>query len=225
MANKRLGVVVVGQSPRPDVVAQMRPFVGDDVEIDLRGALDGLTRAQVAELWPTEGPDALFTRLPPNGENVKLSRHAVEARAKKLIERLVAEGTTVTMMCCTGQFPALDASGVVVLPSAILTGLVSALLPKGRLGVLSPLPEQVEVSGRKWRRPGLVVVGEALVPGAADAAIDEAARRIDAEAPDLVVMDCMSYDQAMKDRVRRTVRAPVILAVAAAARVAGELLA
>jgi hypothetical protein len=39
-----------------------------------------------------------------------------------------------------------------------------------------------------------------------------------------VVMDCMSYDQAMKDRVRQIVRAPVILAIAAAARIAAELL-
>jgi protein AroM len=112
-----------------------------------------------------------------------------------------------------------------VLPSAILSGLVNGLLAKGRLGVLVPLPEQAEELSRKWRRPGLEVVAEPLVPGAADAAIDAAARRIDAQQPDLVVMDCMSYDQAMKDRVRRTVRAPVILAVAAAARVAGELLA
>jgi len=225
MANKRLGVVVIGQSPRPDVVAEMRPFVGGDVEIDLRGALDGLTRAQVAELWPTEGPDTLFTRLPPNGENVKLSKHAVEARAKQVIERFVGAGTTVTMLCCTGKFPTLGGSGVVVLPSAVLSGLVNGLLAKGRLGVLVPLPEQAAELSRKWLRPGLEVVAEPLLPGAADAAIDAAARRIDAQAPDLVVMDCMSYDQAMKNRVRRSVRAPVILAVAAAARVAGELLA
>lgn len=222
MEKKRLGVVVVGQSPRPDVVAQMRPFVGDDVEIDLRGSLDGLSRAEVAALWPTEGADTLFTRLPPNQENIKLSKHAVEARAKQVIERLVSEGTTVTMMCCTGKFPALDGSGVVLLPSAVLSGLVAGLLPKGRLGVLMPLPEQA--SSAKWQRPGLEVVTEPLVPGAADALIDEAARRIDAHAPDLIVMDCMSYDQAMKARLRRNVRAHVILAVAAAASVAGELL-
>jgi protein AroM len=225
MANKRLGVVVIGQSPRPDVVAQMRPFVGADVDINLRGALDGLTRAEVAELRPTAGSDTLFTRLPPNGENIKLGKHAIEARAKQVIERLVGEGTTVTMLCCTGNFPTLTRTGVVVLPSAVLSGLVHGLLSRGRLGVFVPLPEQAEELSRKWRRHGLEVLTEPLLPGAPAAAIDAAARRLNARQPDLVVMDCMSYDQAMKDRVRRTVRAPVILAVAAAARVAGELLA
>jgi protein AroM len=43
--------------------------------------------------------------------------------------------------------------------------------------------------------------------------------------PDLVVMDCMSYTQAMKDRVRQTLRMPVILGITSAARVVGELLA
>jgi protein AroM len=221
---KRLGVVVVGQSPRPEIIAQMRPLLGDEVQIDLRGALDGLSRTAVAALAPTCGADTLFTRLPPAGENIKLSKHAVEGRAKAVIGRMAADGTAITMLCCTGEFPMLT-TGSAVLPSAILSGLVDGLLPRGRLGIFIPLPEQAETLSAKWRRPGLEVVAEPLTPGSDAPVIDAAARRLAARAPDLAVMDCMSYDSAMKDRVRQTVHAPVILAIAAAARIAAELLA
>jgi len=223
MATKRLGVVVVGQSPRPEIIAQIRPFLDDDIAIDLRGALDGLSRAEVAALAPAAGADTLFTRLPPGQENVKLSKRAVEARARTAIERMVAEGTTITMLCCTGEFPTLT-TGAVVLPSAVLGGLVNGLLPRGRLGIFIPLPEQAETLASKWRRPGLEVFTEPLTPGSDVLAIDAAARRLAARAPDLAVLDCMSYDQPAKDRVRETLRCPVVLAIAAAARIAGELL-
>jgi protein AroM len=224
MATKRLGVVVVGQSPRPEIIAQMRPFLGDEVQIDLRGALDGLSRAEVAALAPSSGDDTLFTRLPPGQENIKLSKRAVEARAKTVFERIAADDATITMLCCTGEFPTLNSASV-VLPSAILSGLVSGLLPRGRLGIFIPLPEQAETLRAKWRRPALKVFAEPLTPGSDAPAIDAAAHRLAARVPDLVVMDCMSYDQQIKDRVRQTVRVPVILAIAAAARIAAELLA
>ena len=219
---RRLGVVVVGQSPRPEIVAQIRPYLGDAVEIDLHGALDGLGRTEVAALAPGTGADTLFTRL-PGGENVKLSKDAVEARAGAVIERMAEQGTTAMMLCCTGEFPGLT-TGRLVLPSAVLCGIVAGLLPRGRLGILIPLPEQAETLCAKWRRPGLEIVAEPLTPGSAAPAIDAAAHRLAAHAPDLIVMDCMSYDQATKDRLRQTLRTPVILAIAAAARIAAELL-
>src|SRR5262249_51541398 len=116
MTRRRLGVVVVGQSPRPEIVAQIAPFVGAAVDIDLHGALDGLSRTEVATLAPADGADTLFTRL-PDGENVKLSKRAVEARAGAVIERMAADGVAATMLCCTGEFPTLR-TGSVVLPSA-----------------------------------------------------------------------------------------------------------
>jgi protein AroM len=43
--------------------------------------------------------------------------------------------------------------------------------------------------------------------------------------PDLVVMDCMGYTSTNKARVRQAYKGPVILAIAAAARVIEELMA
>jgi len=223
-ASKTLGVVVVGQSPRPDIVAQLRAVVGADIAIDLRGALDGLNRDQIGGIKPADGYDALFTRL-PGGEAVKISKHAVERRALGVVDALAAQGVTATMMCCTGDFPLLEGQRGVVLPSNVLAGIVHALLPRGRLGLFVPIPDQVGTLDQKWRRPGIEIVSLPMTPGCPDAEIDSAAEKMQALAPDLVVLDCMSYTQAMKDRVRQRLRVPVILGISAAARVVSELVA
>jgi protein AroM len=224
MAKQRLGVIVIGQSPRRDCEAILQGVLGPDVEIDLRGALDGLSRQEVGRITPRDGADTLFTRL-PDGEAVTISKQVVTERAQDQLDRFAREGTDVTLMFCTGAFQGLASRGPVVFPSAVLAGLAQGLLPQGRLGLLVPLPEQAPHLAKKWQRPGVEVVAEALVPGSNDAAVDATAARLAAGKPDLVVMDCMSYSQATKERVRRVTGARAVLAVTATARTIQELLA
>jgi protein AroM len=223
-AAKTLGVVVVGQSPRPDIVAQLRAVIPSDIGIAVRGSLDGMGRDDIAKLKPANGYDALFTRL-PGGEAVKISKQAVERRALGAVDAFAAEGVTATMMCCTGDFPLLEAQPGVVLPSAVLAGIVHGLLPRGRLGLFVPIPDQVGTLDQKWRREGIEIVSVPMTPGCTDEEIEGAVEQMQALSPDLVVLDCMSYTQAMKDRVRQGLRAPVILGISAAARVVSELVA
>jgi protein AroM len=234
----RMGVVVIGQSPRPSVAAEIAAQ-SPGIAVELVGALDGMTRAEIDAIPPTDGSDALFTLL-PNGDAVIISKHVVEERAAAKIATFVEKGVAVTMLACTGKFPGLgDAppgrpvaqdrhratEPLVILPSNILSAVVEAVLPRGRLGVFSPLPEQTALIANKWERPGIEVVGVTLRPGSGPEAVDSAAAAMAQHAPDLVVMDCMGYRGADKARVRQLVACPVILAIAAAARVAAELIA
>ena len=224
MQQQRMGVVVIGQSPRPSVTHGIAAVLSPGLEIDLRGALDGMTRDEIDAIPPVDGYDTLFTLL-PNGDGVTISKKAVEARAAIQIENFAREGVKVAMLACTGKFPNLAPDGLVILPSAVLHNMVEAVLPKGRLGVFSPLPEQTALIARKWERPNVEVVGVTMRPGSDAEAVDEAARKMSAQSPDLVVMDCMGYTSANKARVRQAFGGPVILAIAAAARVVEELIA
>ena len=224
MPQQRMGVVVIGQSPRPSVVNEIAAVLSPGLQIDLRGALDGMTRAEIDAIPPSDGQDALFTLL-PNGDSVTISKKAVEARAAIQIEKFAREGVKVAMLACTGKFPNLAPEGLVILPSAVLHNVVAAVLPKGRLGIFSPLPEQTALIARKWERVHVEVVGVTMRPGSDAEAVDEAARKMSALSPDLVVMDCMSYTSADKKRVRLSYEGPVILAIAAAARIVEELVA
>jgi protein AroM len=224
MQQQRMGVVVIGQSPRPSVVNEIAAILSPGLTIELRGALDGMTRAEIDAIAPCGGHDALFTLL-PNGDGVTLSKKAVEARAAIQIEKFASEGVKVAMLACTGKFPNLAPEGLVILPSAVLHNMVEAVLPKGRLGVFSPLPEQTALIAGKWQRENVEIVGVTMRPGSDDAAVDEAAAKMSALSPDLVVMDCMGYTSANKARVRLAYGGPVILAIAATARVVEELVA
>jgi protein AroM len=222
-AQPRLGVVVIGQSPRPDVEAELRLVLGSAQEIELVGALDRLSRAEIDRLTPDGSDDTLFTKL-PSGEGVVISKQAVTRGAQAALDRFAAQGTDITLMCCTGAFTGLVSRGPVVFPSAVLTSLAGALLPHGRLGIFTPLPAQTEQTRRKWAERSRQVEIEPLLPIHRPAELTAAAERMAARRPDLVIMDCMSYTTEMKRAVRAITGARVLLGLSCAARAVQELL-
>ncbi len=220
----RLGVLVIGQAPRPDIEAELSAVLGPAVPITLVGALDGLSRAEIDRLRPTADADALFTNL-PDGAGVVISKAAVTRHAQARLDALAASGIDVTLMNCTGVFTGLAPRGHLVFPSAVLTGLVGGLLPRGRLAILAPLAEQAGAMKDKWGQGQWEVEVVPLRPRAAPPAVEAAARAVAGAHPDLVVLDCMGYDRATKQRVRELTGVRCVLAISAAARALGELLA
>lgn len=217
----RVGALVVGQSPRPEVEAELRRVLGPGVTLDLRGALDGLSRGEIDRLGPSGEGDALFTRL-PSGESVRLSKVAVTRHGAARLAELESAGCGVVIVLCTGGFPAWEARFRVLFPSRILPALVRAAVPAGHLAVLAPLPEQVEGTRRRWTTPDHRVTALALSPDADDSETARTAARVPDEA-DMVVLDCISYLATTRRSLAARTGKPVILAVSAAARVALEL--
>jgi protein AroM len=218
-----LGIAVIGQAPRADIAALFAATLPPGTRIALRGCLDGLSDAEVAELAPQSGADTLYTRL--RGErDVKISKAAVIERAPATLDRLRVDGADALLFACTGAFPPMRGDAGVVFPSRVLAGLAAGLLPQGRLGLLVPAPEQIEKLSQKWRREGLEVDAEALLPSAGGTEAEAAAARLADRRPDLVVMDCMSYTTATKTAVKRVVGVPTLLGVTATAAVLQELL-
>jgi len=224
MSAGTLAAIVVGQAPRHDVEALLQAAVGPAARIRLVGCMDGMSRAEMEAEPSVDEADTLFTRL-PDGTGATLSKRAVTGRAQMLIDRFADEGVRATLMCCTGAFPGLRPRGVVVFPSAVLSGLANGLLPSGRLGLLVPLPAQVRGLAGKWVRPGLEVAAEPLLPLAGEAEAQAAADRLARRRPDLVVMDCISYTPAQRDAVRRRLDCPVLLAISTTAAVLREMFA
>ncbi len=224
MKKDTLGVVLIGQSPRPDIVNQLRAVLGAEFKIEVRGALDGLPRAEIDTLVPNGSDDTLFTRL-PGGEEVIISKKEVTKRTQSHIDRLADGGIDVILMFCTGAFKGLTPRGHMVFPSAVLTHAVEALLPRGRLGIFTPLPTQVEQTKSKWIQGEWEVFVEPLLPVETSPELTPAAERMAGHKPDLIVMDCMGYTPLMKRRVHEITGARVVLAVSTAARMVQELMA
>ena len=220
---RMLGIVTIGQAPRDDIAALFAAQAPAGTEVVLRGALDGLSDAEVDTLKPESGGDTLYTRL-RGGRDVKISKKAVIARSPAALDRLRADGCDVLVYACTGEFPPMPGDENVLFPSRVLNGLAGGLLPRGRLGLLIPLAEQGEKLAAKWARPGLEVVAEALAPSAGADEARAAAGRLAAQKPDLVAMDCMSYTPTTKEWVKGPLGVPTLLAITATGRVLREMM-
>jgi protein AroM len=215
-------VLTIGQAPRPDLVAELGDVltsygIGPDA-IEVQGALDGLTLDQIRELVPLDDADALHVQL-PSGHHLSASKRAITERLSPLVEQA---GARLTIVACTGRFVGLPRRPNVLFPSVVLDGLVDAVLPAGhRLGVLVPIPEQIELFTEARGRPDRPATVVSVQPGTDPTA---AARELREADVDLVVLDCFGYDRQLLTTVREVTGRPVLSAVRATAALAAELL-
>ncbi len=210
-------VVTIGQSPREDIQTELRQILGER-PIEVRGALDGLSNDEVAELAPRRAADTFHTRL-SDGTEVMVSKEAVTGRLTEILEQ---SDSRPVLVACTGQFEGLPNYPNALFPSAILGRIVEAVAPaRSTLGVLVPLAEQVESLTQQWQRPDREVVVAAVKPGEDPG---QAATTLSDAGVDLVVLDCFGYEAALLNSVREITGVPVLSAVRCTAHVASEML-
>jgi protein AroM len=218
-----VGLVTIGQSPRVDVVPDMETILGPGVTVRERGALDGLDRAEIAALAPRPGDELLITRL-TDGTPVFVAKRHVVARVQAAIADLERSAVTMTALLCTGAFPALEASRLLVLPHQVLLGVLRALRWPGRLGIVTPSVQHVPQTEARWRADGFDPIVVPLSPYEEESPA-EVARTADAlrtASTGLVALDCMGFRRKTRDEIQRLTGAPVLLANLLVARVIAE---
>jgi len=219
---KRLGLVTIGQTPRIDLLPDIKMILGNGVEIVERGALDGLTLDQVKELYPTKDDEVLVTRM-ADGTEVKVAERHIFPRLKKLINNLEQDGINVILIACTGEFPYINSSSILVYPQKVLHHVVSSIAEELALGVLIPDELQIESAKKRWSGATKKVFVEPGSPYEGLERVVKAAQKLVHNA-DLVVMDCIGYTLAMKEAVAKSINRPVILARSVIAKITAEIL-
>ncbi len=222
-----IGVLTIGQSPRPDGLSQdIQAVLGPSMRVVERGALDGLAESEIRALAPQAGDYQLITLL-RDGRSVHLSKRVILQRLQTQIGELEEhEGVDATLLMCTGQFPVFGHQKPLLLPQAALYGAVTGIAAGGRIGALIPLETQREQARRTWRDLGVADVEVVAAspygedPAATVAAASAAAREAGAQA---LFMDCFGYDLAMKAAARQAFGGPVVLARSLAARLLMEM--
>jgi len=216
----KLGVITIGQSPRNDVVGEIREILGH-VKIVERGCLDELTNEQIESLKPAEREPFLVTVL-RDGSSVQVSKEKTVQLLKKGIKELEKEGVTSIVLLCTGDFLDLESKKRLIQLGKLIGGLVEGMLaPEEKLGVIVPCSGQIGQTKKKWSHLDPVV--EAASPYEDSGKILEVAERLRVENVDLTVLDCIGYTRQMKQTVREITEKPVILARSLLARVLREL--
>ena len=216
----KIGMITVGQSPRNDVIAEIREILGQ-VEIVERGCLDELTNEQIGSLKPEEREPFLVTVL-RDGSSVQVSKEKTVQLLQQRIKELENEDVISIVLLCTGDFSNLESKKLLIAPRKLIRGLVEAVLTtEEKLGVIVPCCEQIDQIQKKWSHLNPVV--EVASPYDNSARIQEAAKKLRAQNVDLTVLDCIGYSMQMKQTVKEITGKPVILARTLLAGVLREL--
>lgn len=215
-----LGLVTIGQSPRPDIRGTYQAVLGDAVRIVEAGALDGLSVDEIAALAPADDDVPLVTLA--HGGEVRIGKRAITPLLQRAIDTVVAHGADVVAVLCTGHFAGLSAPVPLIEPDRVLDGFCRAIQPTGRLGVVMPDAGQAGMMRRKW--PGYdltLATASPYQPPTAWDAIIAAFRRSGVQA---IVLDCMGFGPREKAYFAAATGVPVLCAQSATAHLIRELI-
>lgn len=67
---KRVGFITIGQAPRNDIMKELYPLLGHEIEIIEKGALDEISINEIKDLKPEKDDFPLITRLRDGSSNV-----------------------------------------------------------------------------------------------------------------------------------------------------------
>lgn len=223
---RTLGVVTIGQTPRADLTPELAGLL-PGVSIVERGALDGLSASEIAELAPAPGDHVMTTRL-RDGMAAVIGQEPLVQRVQTAILELQGEAD-VLLLACTGKFPEFTHDKPLIEPDHVLAHVLAAVASRSRrIGIICPLAEQEEDAKDKYRAllPGTVVLlTAAATPYSTDLApLGAAAEQLKGDGAEIIVLDCIGYTAQMRAQVIEASGLPVLLARSVAARIAAELL-
>lgn len=223
-----IGLLTIGQAPRPDQLADdVAQVLGDDVQVIERGALDGLDAGQIENMAPGDDDYHLITMLQDGSSAVIAKQHILQRLQAQIDVLESGHQVAATLLMCTGAFPKFRHARPLVAPQEALYGTVAGLAGSGQIGAIVPLPSQVENARIKWHAFG---IDDALIspsnPYASDA-VDSAARaakQLRGDGATILFLDCFGFTLATKAAVQQAFQGPVVLARSMAARLIAELL-
>jgi protein AroM len=224
MILRKIGMITIGQSPRIDVVPEMREVLGTDVEILEAGALDGLSLEEAKRFYPKGRDYVLCTRM-SDGTEVVVAKRFILPRVQQCIDLLTERGAEILVFICTGHFPPFSSKRLFVEAQKIVDHFILALHGENeRMGLLIPLSDQIEQARRKYRRLKGEMIIRSASPYASEDEVTQTAKELKKADPHLIVMHCMGYTQAMKKKVMEITGKPTVLARTLVARTVKELI-
>ena len=220
---KKLGVLTIGQSPRPDMLEDLIPIFGSHVDLVEMGALDGLDEAAIQNLAPGPKDRILVTKL-ADGRVVQVAEAGLMGCMEEKVRLLEEQDVSCIFILCTARFDGLKSTVPCIEPGSVLNRMVPLCAATSSIGVLSPEPEQIPSTKKDWN--GVVKHIEVLTasPNGEDLLMEEAGRQFGQMDIDLIVLDCMGYQEKHRKLVAAASGKPVILSKALAAKVVSELL-
>jgi protein AroM len=148
--DQMIGVLTIGQSPRPDLVDLLWQVLPDGCQVEEAGALDGLSASLIPPI--SEGVYPLTTRL-QDGSSVMVEESFLLPRLQQALEHLESKGVAASILLCAGTFAGLQGALPFFKPFAVAANEFRARGLKS-LGLIAPIKEQVTPIRRRWQAAG-----------------------------------------------------------------------
>ncbi|HEY8449973.1 MAG TPA: AroM family protein [Bacillota bacterium] len=220
---KTVGVVAPGQSPVADVLDEIAPFFGPDVDILQVGLLDAFDAEAIAALSVTDPETAVAARL-RDGQRALVDRAFLEAALADGVAFLEERGADLTLVLTTEPLLPVPSRGPVLYPGRLLVATAAALIPDGTIGIVLPHPRLMRRAAGKWGAVGDRTVFACASPQASASEWLDVSGELRAAGARLVVLDAFAYPGETAAHVAALTRLPVLCARTLTARVAAELL-
>jgi protein AroM len=207
MITKQVGALLIGQSPRPDLVAPLAELI-PEWEIVQAGALDGLT---TADLPPTAAADYPLTTRLRDGTAVTVAEQFLTPLLQQKLNELEAQGVAATILLCAGTFTKLRGKRPLLKPFT----LARNLLQSGSFqqpGFIVPIPAQEQPVRQRWQ----AVLGKVPVVWTTDlqhqdeAFLNQLLSQIRRHNLDCLVLDYVGHPQPQVEQLQDATEVPVI---------------
>ncbi|MFO7941217.1 MAG: AroM family protein [Bacillota bacterium] len=194
---KPIGIATIGQSPRDDVVPQMRAIWGEDIPVLERGGLDDLGESELEDL-ESETDSVLVSRL-RDGSEIRMDAARGEEMLHGAVKHLAEAGADPILVLCTGARPAPVTGRRVIWPRELFPRLVRGL-SAGPIGVMVPDPRQEMAAGELFGQCGPEIVTASASPYSFSQdrdAFRNVARFFARHHVEVIAMNCMGYHGEM----------------------------
>jgi protein AroM len=219
MSSSTVGLVTIGQSPRPDIRTTYEVILGPAIRMIEAGALDGLDAAAIRRLRPSDDDTPLVTLF--DSDEVRIGKRNVTPLLQRAINRVVADGAAIVVVLCTGHFEGLRATVPLIEPDRVLDGFMRAIQPAGRLGVIMPDDGQEGMMRRKWHGYDLTLATAS--PYQPPTTWEAVIARLNASHVESIVLDCMGFGSEAKAYFRNRTGVPILCAQTATAHLVRDL--
>jgi protein AroM len=222
---QKIGMITVGQSPRDDIAPAMSRILGPEIEILQKGALDGLSAAEIKGFMPGAAEARLCTRL-VDGQQVVVVKEKILSLVQARIDDLNQASVDLIVLLCTGHFPRFESRCLIVEAQKIVDKSLEALVDdRCTLGIVVPLVEQMDQAQQSLSRLTPKIHVTVASPYGPLEALQKAAAELYQNQVDLVALHCMGFSSDHRQVMRAATQKPVLVANSIVARTLAELLA
>ena len=192
----RIALLTIGQSPRVDIVPEIRRSLPEYVEIVEAGVLDDFSVTQIASHMPKTREATLVTRL-RDGTEVHIDKQYAHGKLQQLVHALQGQVDLIALLC-SATFDSIFSSCPLIIPDRLMYGFLSSVLFPAPLGVLVPVSDQISVVTEEFRAHGLRALGASVSPYAKEDRLATAIRDLTVEGISAIVLNCFGYTLEMK---------------------------